>query len=108
MFLCTFLQQRKVTFDSALAHRQYFRQLFTCYCRRLFYEIELFLLTLIEFRLRHVSVMVSDILCVDSGKNDGLELVGVDLKTGFSSSLYPSKALVSLQMRESPLPRFSI
>ena len=41
--------------------------LFAGDCRRLFNEIEDFLLTLREFTLRHVSVMVSDILCVGSG-----------------------------------------
>ena len=39
------------------------------FCRRLFDKIEHFLLTLSEFRLRHVSVMISDILGVGRGKN---------------------------------------
>ena len=68
------LQSREVTFDGALAHRQSFRHLSACYCRRFFDEIEDFLLTLSEFCLRHVSVMVSDIRGVGRGKNDGLEL----------------------------------
>ena len=65
------LYSRKVTFDGALAHRQSLRHLFAGDCRRLFDEIEYFLLTLSEFRLRHVSVMVSDILCVGSGIDNG-------------------------------------
>ena len=68
------LQSRKVTFDGALAHRQDLRHLFACYCRGILDEIEYFLLTLSEFRLRHVSVMVSDILCVGSCIDDGLKL----------------------------------
>lgn len=61
-------------FDGALTHRQNLRHLFAGDCRRFFDEIEDFLLTLSEFCLRHVSVMVSDILCVGRCKNDGLEL----------------------------------
>ena len=57
-----FLQYRKVTFNGALAHRQYLRHLFAGDCRRHFDEIEDFLLALSEFRLRNVSVMVSDIV----------------------------------------------
>ena len=68
------LQSRKVTFDGTLAHRQSLRHLFAGDCRRLFDEIEYFLLTLSEFRLRHVSVMVSDIRGVGRGKDDGLKL----------------------------------
>ena len=52
---------------------QSLRHLFAGDCRRLFDEIQYFLLTLSEFRLRHVSVMVSDIRGVRRGKNDGLE-----------------------------------
>ena len=37
-------------------------------------RLNIFLLTLSEFRLRHVSVMVSDILCVGSCIDDGLKL----------------------------------
>ena len=39
-----------------------------------FYEIPYFLMTLREFRLRHVSVMVSDILCVGNSIDNGLKL----------------------------------
>ena len=66
------LQSREVTLDGALAHRQSHRHLFACYCRRFFDEIEYFLLTFSEFRLRHISVKVSDILCVGSGIENGL------------------------------------
>ena len=59
-----FLHCREVTLYGALAHRQSLRHLFAGGCRRLFDEIEYFLLTLSEFRLRHVSVMVSDIRSV--------------------------------------------
>ena len=45
------LQSRKVTFDSALTHRQSLRHLFAGDCRRFIYEIKDFLLTLSEFRL---------------------------------------------------------
>ena len=78
------LQSRKVALDGALAHRQSLRHLFAGDCWRLFDEIKDFLLTLSEFRLRHISVRVSDILCVGGGKDYGLEL------------------------SVSPLPRFSI
>lgn len=68
------LQSRKATFDGALTHRQSLRHLFAGDCRRIFDEIQYFLLMLSEFRLRHVSVIVSDIRGVRRGKNDGLEL----------------------------------
>ena len=68
------LQSSKVSFDGALTHRQRLRHLFAGDCRRLFDEIEDFLLTLSEFRFRHVSVMVSDIRGVGRCKDDGLEL----------------------------------
>ena len=55
-----FLQSSKVTFDGALTHRQSLRHLFAGDCRKLFDEIYDFLLTLSEFRLRHIS----DIRCV--------------------------------------------
>ena len=64
----------KVTFDGTLAYRQSLRHLFAGDCRRLFDEIEDFLLALSEFRLRHVSVMVSDIRDTGGGINDGLKL----------------------------------
>lgn len=64
------LQSRKVTFDGALTHRQSLRHLFAGDCRRIFDEIQYFLLMLSEFRFRHVS----DIRGVRRGKNDGLEL----------------------------------
>ena len=67
------LQRRKVTFDGALAHRQSLRHLSASDCRRLFDEIKDFLLTLNRFRLRHVSVMVSDTRDVGRGKDDGLK-----------------------------------
>ena len=67
------LQSRKVTFDGALAHRQSLRHLSASDCRRLFDEIKDFLLTLSRFRLRHVSVMVSDTRDVGRGKDDGLK-----------------------------------
>ena len=68
------LHCREVTFDGALAHRQSLRHLLAGDCRRLFDKIEDFLLTLSEFRLRHVSVMISDIRGVGRGKDDSLEL----------------------------------
>ena len=68
------LQSRKVTFDSALTHRQYLRHLSASYCRRLFDKIQYFPLTLSEFYLRHISVMVSDIGGVGGGKDDSLKL----------------------------------
>ena len=68
------LQSRKVTFDGALTHRQNLRHLFAGNCRRIFDEIQHFLLMLSEFLLRYVSVIVSDIRGVRRGKNDGLEL----------------------------------
>ena len=70
------LQSRKVALDGALAHRQSLRHLFASDCWRLFDEIKYSLLTLSEFRLRHISVRVSDILCVGGGKDYGLELSG--------------------------------
>ena len=48
---------------------------FTGDYRRSFDEIEDFLLTFSEFRLRHVSFMVSDIRSVGGGEDDGLKLV---------------------------------
>ena len=102
------LQSRKATFDGALTHRQSLRHLFAGDCRRIFDEIQYFLLMLSEFRLRHVSVIVSDIRGSEEAKMMVWTWVGVDLNYGFNSSLYPSNALVSLQMRVSPLPRFSI
>ena len=48
-----------------------------------FDEIEDFLLTLSEFCLRHVSVMVSDILCVGSGIDNGLKLGWSGFENGF-------------------------
>lgn len=68
------LQSRKIALNGTLAHRQNFRHLFTCHCRRLFNKIDDFPLAFSGFRLRHVSVMVSDIGNVGGGKNDGLEL----------------------------------
>src|SRR5574344_2095387 len=68
------LHRRQVTLDGALAHRQSLRHLSAGDCRRFFDEIEDFLLTLSEFRLRHISVMVSDIRGVGGGINDGLKL----------------------------------
>ena len=68
------LHCRKLTFDGALAHRQSLRHLLACDCRILLDEIENFLLTFSELHLRHVSVMVSDILSVSSCVNDGLKL----------------------------------
>ena len=55
------LQSREIAFYGALTHRQSLRHLFAGDCRRLFDKFEYFLLTLSEFRLRHISVMVSDI-----------------------------------------------
>ena len=78
-----FLQSSKVTFDGALTHRQRLRHLFAGDCRRLFDKIEHFLLTLSEFRLRHVSVMVSDIRGVGRGQDDGLELGQSGFELGF-------------------------
>ena len=49
-----FLQNRQIALDGALAHRQSLRHLFAGDCRRLFDEIKYFLLTLSEFRLRHL------------------------------------------------------
>ena len=82
-----FLQGSKVTFDGALAHRQHLRHLFADDCRRLFDEIEDFLLTLSVFRLRHISVSVSDIRSVGRGKNDGLELGRSIFETSCSNNL---------------------
>jgi len=65
-----FFQCRKVAFDGALAHRQSIRHLSAGDCRRFFDEIEDFLLTLNEFRLRHVSVMISDIGSVGGSEDD--------------------------------------
>ena len=65
-----FLHCREVAFYGALTHRQSLRHLFAGDCRRFFDKIEDFLLTLSEFRLRHVSVMVSDIRGVGRGKDD--------------------------------------
>ena len=59
-----FLQDGKITLNGALTHRQSLRHLFAGNCQRFFDESEYFLLTLSEFRLRHVSVMVSDIQAV--------------------------------------------
>ena len=70
LYNASLLHCRKVTFNGALAHRQYLRHLFAGDCRRLFDEIEDFLLTLSEFRLRNISVMVSDIRSVGGGIND--------------------------------------
>ena len=56
------------------SREQYLRHLLAGDCWRLFVEIEDFLLALSEFRLRHVSVMVSDIRGVGGGINDGLKL----------------------------------
>ena len=77
------LQSRKVAFDGALAHRQSLRHLFAGDCRRFFDEIKDFLLTLSEFRLRHVSVMVSDIRGVGRGQDDVLELGQSGFELGF-------------------------
>lgn len=68
------LQDGEISFNGTLAHRQYLRHLATAYCRRFFDENEDFLLTFSEFRFRHISVMVSDMQCVDRGKDDGLKL----------------------------------
>ena len=46
--------------------------------RRLFDKIKHFLLTLSEFRLRHVSVMVSDILCLKISEKENFFLVFAD------------------------------
>ena len=57
----------------------FLRHLLAGDCRRLFDEIEDFLLTLNEFRLRHVS----DIRGVGRGKNDGQELGRIRFELGF-------------------------
>ena len=59
-----FIQSREVAFDSALAHRQSLRHLSSSYCRRLFYKTAYFLLTLIEFRLRHITVKRSSLISI--------------------------------------------
>lgn len=82
-FKTPFFQCRKVAFDGALAHRQSLLHLFAGDCRRLFDEIKYFLLTLSEFRLRHISVIVSDIRGVGRGKDDGLELGRSGFEFGF-------------------------
>ena len=83
------LHCREVTFDGTLAHRQRLRHFFAGDCRRLFDEVEDFLLTLSEFRFRHVSVRVSDILCVGGGKYYGLELSGSRFENRLQYFLIP-------------------
>ena len=55
--------------------------------RRLFDKIEHFLLTLSEFRLRHVSVMVSDILCLKISEKENFFLVFADFWKAYYSIL---------------------
>ena len=91
---CTnLLQSSKVTFDGTLAHWQYLRHLLAGDCRRLFNEIEDFLLALSEFLLRHVSVTFSDIRGVGRGKYNGLEL-------GWGWWLKPKKGLWAIRWRD--------
>ena len=59
-----FTQSRKVAFEGALVYRQSLRHLSSSYCRRLFYKTAYFLLTLIEFRLQHITVKRSSLISI--------------------------------------------
>ena len=58
---------------------QSLRHLLASDSRRFFDEIEFFLLTLSEFRLRHVSDMISDVGSV-GGSEDGLFIINAEEK----------------------------